>query len=621
METIDDVPRKTGPAAPSSPADPAFLLETLLRHTPDFVYFKDRESRFLAASEELARFFGVPAGEVAGKADADLTNDTFTPDLAAASRAAEEVVMTSGEAAIDIEESRPLADGTPRWVSATKIPMRDREQRIIGTFGMSRDITGRKLAEERIRASAARLERIVETQRGIAQADLDPQAVMGLICERTRELTGADGVAIAMLDGDDLDYRSAIGFLEPLIDTRTPIDGSLGAACLAEGRPVLIPELEVDSGPTGLRSTGARSVIVAPLQKEQDVIGVLSVASLKPGSFDDEDVTALELLGVVLSAALSHAAEFEAKRAQVELLARFAAMYERAAIGIALVDRRGLVVECNPALEEMLSFSEEELVGRSLNDHTYSADITADAVAFDQLMHGECDFYRLEKRYLARNTDVIWGHLSVSLVRDADGEPQFAIVMIENITARKEAEQQLREQAERSEYQALHDALTDLPNRVLFADRLQQALLASERNYATVVVLMIDLDGFKEINDVHGHHAGDLVLQAIGDRLAGGVRSSDTVGRLGGDEFGVVLPEWAPDADIATFVGKLAAAIDEPIDAEGVAVSVGASIGIARFRDDATDAEGLLRRADEAMYKAKRNGWSFVFAGETPTVG
>jgi diguanylate cyclase (GGDEF)-like protein/PAS domain S-box-containing protein len=427
----------------SNETDPAFLLETLLRHTPDFVYFKDRDSRFLALSDELARFFAHDPAEIVGKTDSDLVTETFTLDLAHASREAEEAVMSSGEAAIDIEESRPLPDGTPRWVSATKIPLRDRNGAVIGTFGMSRDITARKLAEEQVRA-------------------------------------------------------------------------------------------------------------------------------------------------------------------QVGLLARFEAMYVGAAIGIVLVDRRGRVVECNPALCEMLGYSEEELIDRSLNDHSYPADITADAVAFDQLVHGERNFYRLEKRYQTRSGAIMWGHLAVSLVRDAEGEPQFAIEMIENITARKEAEDKLRAHAEQSEYQALHDSLTGLPNRVLFADRLQQAALGSARSGSAVVVLMVDLDGFKEINDLHGHHAGDLVLQAVAERLGHAVRSSDTVGRLGGDEFGIVLPEWVPSTDIAALVEKLEASVGDPIDIGEVAVRVGASIGVASYPGDGDDLESVLRKADAAMYEAKR---------------
>jgi diguanylate cyclase (GGDEF)-like protein len=174
--------------------------------------------------------------------------------------------------------------------------------------------------------------------------------------------------------------------------------------------------------------------------------------------------------------------------------------------------------------------------------------------------------------------------------------PDLVMVHTEDITERKRAELALA-------HQALHDALTGLPNRVLLGDRLQQAILTSEREERELALLVMDLDRFKEVNDTLGHHAGDRLLQEIARRLRAALRASDTVARLGGDEFAVVLPgsSDAPDAAV-----KLIAALEAPVDLEGHTLALGASIGIALYPQHGQTVESLLRSADVAMYTAKR---------------
>jgi diguanylate cyclase (GGDEF)-like protein len=164
---------------------------------------------------------------------------------------------------------------------------------------------------------------------------------------------------------------------------------------------------------------------------------------------------------------------------------------------------------------------------------------------------------------------------------------------------------QLTEQAATNQYQALHDALTDLPNRVLFHDRVQQAIRASQRERSSVAVMIMDLDHFKEINDTLGHHNGDRLLQQVGVRLRGVLRDSDTVARLGGDEFGILLP-LVPDTGTATTVAaKVLKGLEDPLMVDGLALDVTASIGIAICPQHGEDVDVLLRRADVAMYVAK----------------
>jgi diguanylate cyclase (GGDEF)-like protein len=177
-------------------------------------------------------------------------------------------------------------------------------------------------------------------------------------------------------------------------------------------------------------------------------------------------------------------------------------------------------------------------------------------------------------------------------------------------TSRDKAEAELRDRA-------LHDGLTGLPNRTLLADRLSSAIAAASRQLTPLSVLVIDLDGFKRVNDENGHHAGDVVLVEIAARLAGAVRESDTAARIGGDEFVLVLPATPVEGAMET-ARTLATLVGAPILVDGKEVKVGASIGIARYPEQGRDGPALLEAADAAMYEAKRAGGGYrAHAGRT----
>ncbi|MEA2497885.1 MAG: hypothetical protein QOH26_290, partial [Actinomycetota bacterium] len=170
------------------------------------------------------------------------------------------------------------------------------------------------------------------------------------------------------------------------------------------------------------------------------------------------------------------------------------------------------------------------------------------------------------------------------------------------------ASTKLQRQASENEYLALHDSLTGLPNRALFLERANQALLSAKRSGWNFAVMIMDLDRFKEINDTLGHHQGDMVLRQIGQRLEPLLRETDTVARLGGDEFAVLLPHVADPADAPGIATKVRKALEAPFHLQGLALEVDASIGIAIFPKHGKDVHTLVQRADVAMYQAKTAG-------------
>jgi diguanylate cyclase (GGDEF)-like protein len=169
------------------------------------------------------------------------------------------------------------------------------------------------------------------------------------------------------------------------------------------------------------------------------------------------------------------------------------------------------------------------------------------------------------------------------------------------------ASKTLRHQAETNEHQALHDALTDLPNRTLFHDRVGQALASARREHLPVAVMIMDLDRFKEVNDTLGHASGDELLKQAGVRLRAALRESDTVARLGGDEFGVLLPKVVDSAAAVSVARKLRKALEEPFTIHGLSLQIEASVGIALYPEHGDDVHSMLQRADVAMYVAKEH--------------
>ena len=186
-------------------------------------------------------------------------------------------------------------------------------------------------------------------------------------------------------------------------------------------------------------------------------------------------------------------------------------------------------------------------------------------------------------------------------LRDASGKVYGAVGAFIDITTRRNMEEQIRRMAH-------FDSLTNLPNRILLMDRLEQALAISQRNHSKTSVIFMDLDHFKKINDSLGHHVGDMLLQQVAERIRNALREVDTVSRLGGDEFVMVLPELRHTEDATTIAQKLLRALDEDFFISGDKLRISPSLGISIFPDHAGDASTLIRIADKAMYHAKQAG-------------
>ncbi len=278
----------------------------------------------------------------------------------------------------------------------------------------------------------------------------------------------------------------------------------------------------------------------------------------------------------------------------------FRAYFERSMVGMAASSPEKGFLEVNEALCAMLGYTREELMRLTWAELTHPDDIADNEILFSRVLTGEINEYTMDKRFIRKDGSFVYVHLAARAVRSADGNLDYMIALIEDISERKMAE-------ERIQHLAHFDQLTGLPNQALFTDRINRALSKAQRSNQQLAVLFLDLDHFKNVNDTLGHRIGDVLLVEVALRLKSAVREEDTVSRQGGDEFVLVLPDI--DADGAAHVAeKLRDVVAHSYQVEQYELNITPSIGIAMYPDDGENFELLYRCADIAMYRAKHDG-------------
>ncbi len=275
---------------------------------------------------------------------------------------------------------------------------------------------------------------------------------------------------------------------------------------------------------------------------------------------------------------------------------RFRALIQHAADVISVVDEDGVIRYQSPAVKPLLGYSETALVGSNIFDLVHPEDLAQVRTSFARLLESPGPGPGIELR--VRHHDGAWQPVeAISNNLLEDPRVHGIVITARNIAARKGAEETLRRQAR-------HDALTDLPNRTLLSERVEQALNAARRDDRPLALFLLDLDRFKDINDTLGHHIGDALLREIAGRLQGMLRNADTVARLGGDEFAILLP-GADEAGARRVAAALLQVLDAPVALAGHTLHTAASVGIALYPTHGSDLDTLLRHADVAMYAAK----------------
>ena len=290
-------------------------------------------------------------------------------------------------------------------------------------------------------------------------------------------------------------------------------------------------------------------------------------------------------------------------------------VFKHAAEGVMITDIEGTILVVNPAFSRITGYSAEEVVGQPPRILSSGKQDAAFYAGFWQALR-ENGSWQGELYNRRKNGDIYPEWLTVSAARATDGSILSYIAVFTDLSRLLQAEKRLS-------YLAHHDSLTGLPNRLLFQDRLAQALAQAKRSSIQFTLIFIDLDKFKPINGTLGYAVGDRVLQEIANRLSGSVRECDTVARLGGDEFVILAPGLIGETDIGGLCNKLIDLLRQPIQVQGNEVFIGSSFGCAEYPNHGDDEVVLLKCADAAMYAAKAaggNSYAIYEGGVTPVL-
>ena len=275
---------------------------------------------------------------------------------------------------------------------------------------------------------------------------------------------------------------------------------------------------------------------------------------------------------------------------------------------IARTDLEGRYIYISPSVTSVCGYGQEEVIGRYVSEFMHPEDARQRLDLQQRSLRSGAE--KITYRFRHKQGNYLWIEASVQAVRSSTNQVDEIITVSRDITARRAAEEKI-------EFLAYHDVLTELPNRLLISNRLQQAMACADRDRTKVALLFLDLDNFKAINDSLGHSVGDLLLKEVAARLSGCVRETDTISRQGGDEFLIVMPGLLNTEIAAGLMEKMLSAMHTPFKVLEHELTTTLSIGTAIYPDDGADFDTLLKRADTAMYRAKdlgRNTYRFFDA-------
>jgi len=553
----------------------------------------DLEDKTVIWSEETCRIYGVDV--LAFEPTKQSFVELIHPDDRVFMREWREQCLI-GNAAAELEFRIIRPDGTVRFINGRGNVKRDvygKPKKMVGTV---QDITERK------------------------QAELYQQhqsRVLGLIAEKAPIKTVLDAVArdieyikplsicsVLLLDeyGQHLWHGAAPSLPDFYVQAINGAAiglaaGSCGTAAFT-GHRAVVEDISTHPWWTNYKDLAARAGLGACwsqpiISSEGRVLGTFAIYHAKPTAPNDDDIWLIETEANLAALAI----EKDRDRSRLELAA---SVFTHAREGILITDAKANIVDVNETFTLITGYTRAEVLGQNpsiLQSGRHNISF------FKQLWSDLATkgFWSGEIWNRRKNGEIFAEMQTISTVQDRTGKPINYVSLFTDITQLKEHQQQL-------EYSAHYDPLTRLPNRVLLADRLKQGLARCHRMGSSLAVLYIDLDGFKSVNDNHGHEMGDQLLITIAQRWTEALREGDTLARIGGDEFIVILVDLEHTNDYELILQRLLQSATEPVTVNEQLLRVSASIGVTIYPQDGPDADQLMRHADQAMYLAKQAG-------------
>ena len=576
-------------------------FRTLFEQSQAGMAFADLNGRLTSTNEAFRQLVGYTGKELEGVSVLELTHPE---DLALAEETLR-ILLAAESPGYRIDQRYVRRDGQPVWVDVAARVVRDRDGKALYIQTVVVDIRDRMRAEILQSARFAVTQALV-TSPGWKQAA--PHVLEGLCRALDWELGEYWEVDIQretmhFVTAWKRPGRETSAYEATAAQFSFRRGEGLAGRVWESGKPITVDDVSKDQSPRAASAlaAGLHGLVGFPVRSGRRVVGMISLATWAPRQIDEG------LLGVMNDIGTQIGEFVERKRAEEALQEsekRMRSVLDNVSDGLVTIDPSGLVDSVNPAVTRLFGYDVSELVGQNVE-------------ALIATTHRD-SFSNYVKRRLTQDLPASGALETMGKRKNASLFPLEFIVSSMEIGPRRLFIATLRDISERKahtdalEYQALHDALTGLPNRTLFGDRLRQALLGARRNQTMFGALLVDLDRFKDINDALGHDRGDTLLQEVASRLKGVLRATDTIARLGGDEFAVVSTDAKHPDNIVSTARKILSALEGPFAIGDQMVETGASIGIAMYPLHGDDPGTLLRRADVAMYVAKRSGGGFA---------
>lgn len=530
-------------------------LRTMIDNLPNYLYVKDKKSCFTIANVAVAKIMGAERPQnLLGKTDFEF----YPREIAQKYYDDEKRVMSTGKALINQEEKLITTDGSVRWISTTKVPLRDKKNRIIGIVGMGRDITEKKEAEEKRKESEQLFTYLAEFSPNMIFIN-----VKGKVVYANKICADLMGYSREEFYSPDFDFMALIA----------PESKDLVSAAFQrhhKGEDFLPYEYTIMTK-KGKKIHAIITTKLIDYKGERAVLGIIT------------DITERKK------------AEHELKRSEEQ----YRTIFENTGSASIIIEEDGTISLSNGEFERLSGFKRDKIQGKKLWTVFIKEEDRDRLSEFHKLkINGssavpkgyECDF-------VDRGGNIKQVLMTMELLP----ETTKCVASLLDITDRKQAELQLQRMA-------THDDLTKLPNRRLFQQRLEHALVRAHRHNSLLGVLYLDLDDFKIVNDTYGHDKGDMLLGALAGRLIECVRENDTVARLGGDEFTIILEDAYQLEDIIIVAKRIVESASKPFPLAGHESTVTISIGIGVYPNDGNTVYDLVKKSDMAMYKAKRKG-------------
>jgi diguanylate cyclase (GGDEF)-like protein/PAS domain S-box-containing protein len=519
------------------------------------------------------------------------------------------VTLRTGHELSEVVVGVDRPDGERVWILVSTRLLGGTAMSPYGVMVSFRNITRRRAMDDRIVRLTRLYSLLAEANQAILRADTR-QEVFDAACRVTVQDGGLRFAWIGLVEDDALRPVARAGVDHGYLDVLAPALTDLEAlqdhvgVSLRFGVEVVADDIADDTRVGDVRKAalerGYRSLAALPLNTRGGTVGVLVVYAGEPHFFDNEELQLLTDLAADISFALERIAANERSRSAEEALRaseqRLRALVQNVSDVITVHDPDGAIRYVSPSGVALLGLGEDLTASGRFEDHIHPDDVARATELFRALGEQRKVVQPIEVRLAHR--DGTWRHFESMGVNLLDDPAVRGIVVTSrDMTERRHAEAALR-------HQALHDALTGLPNRALLLDRLQRSLSRPRKD--PVALLFIDLDRFKLINDSLGHSAGDEVLRAVAALLQSGLREQDTLARIGGDEF-VACCADVTETEVITIVRRLEERLRAPLRLGDRELHISASIGIA-MGEGSESPEALLREADAAMYVAKANG-------------